>query len=355
MPKVAPPSAFDHSLLLPGPRWRKWLAGCIFLACAVAFVADLTHDVPWALGVFYLPLVCTATFFRDPRWPWWLAAGAIVMVLLGSVFPVLDLSIVPLVNAGLSVGAILATAVLLRQGRCTQDRLAQQTQGAQAADRLKTQILASLSDELRAPAEAIVALSESLVAAARLEQRGILDQLRSAGERLLMSIANLLDLAAASDRTVRLETLDIALIVRQAVDAVRHSAAEKHVWLESNTGADLAPAIADAWAVRRIVDNLISNALKFTPPSGHVRVGVEAVQDRVAIVVEDTGPGVPAETLRHLGEPFLAAMNGISRPGRGLGNGLALCRKLADAMGATLAFSSEPGQGTHVRMTLPTA
>ena len=313
------------------------------------------HDVPWALGVFYLPLVCTATFFRDPRWAWWLAAGAIAMVLLGVLFPVLDLSTAPLVNAGLSVGAILATAALLRQERRTQDRLAQQTEGAQAADRLKTRILASLSDELRAPAEAIVALSESLVAAVRPEQRGVLDQLRSAGERLLMNLVNLLDLAAATDRAVRLETLDVGLIVRQAVDAVRHSAAQKHVWLESNTGADVPSAIADTWAVRRIVDNLISNALKFTPPSGHVRVGVETAQDRVAIVVEDTGPGIPAETLRHLGEPFLAAMNGISRPGRGLGNGLALCRKLADDMGVTLAFSSEPGQGTHVRMTLPMA
>jgi len=320
----------------------------------VAFLADVTHDIAFAFGVFYLPLVCTAVFYRDPRWVWWLAAAATCMVLVGMALPAGHLGFQAVANGALSIAAILATAALLRHERSTQVRLAGETQRAQAADRLKTQIFAGLGNALQTPAQTIIAVADQLAAAIRPEQRNDLEHLRSEAENLLTTIDNLIDLAAATDRLLQLETLDIAHIVRDAVDAVRHSAAEKHIWLETGSPPN-ATAVADSWAVRRIIDNLLANALKFTPGGGHIRVGVEIAAARVTIVVEDTGPGIPSDILLRLGQPFLQAVDHGNAPRSGLGNGLALCRKLADAMGATLAFSGEPGRGTQVRISLPRA
>jgi len=353
-PQAGTSPSIDGSVLLAGPRRHLWLAAAVNVACAVAFVADLTHDIPCAFGVFYLPLVCTAVFYRDPRWAWWLAAGAIGMVLLGQALPVADLDLQSLANRGLSIAAILATAALVRYARTTHDLLARETQRAQSADRLKTQIFSGLGDALQAPAAAIAGLADTLAASIRPERRNELERLRSEAGRLLAAIENLVDLAAATDRLVQLETLDVGRIVREAVDAIRHNASESHIWLETDPGAAAVPAIADAWAVRRIVDNLLGNALKFTPRGGHIRVGIETGAGRAAIVVEDTGPGIPADVLQQVGQPFVQAKNRTDAAPASLGNGLALCRKLADAMGATLAFSSGPGQGTRVQVSLRT-
>src|ERR1700722_1863105 len=93
--------------------WHAWLAGLIYISCAVAFAGDLTHDITWAYGVLYIPLVCTAVFYRDPNFVWWLAATAAVMVVLGCLFPAMDFSVTSLENRLLSIGAILNSAALV--------------------------------------------------------------------------------------------------------------------------------------------------------------------------------------------------------------------------------------------------
>jgi len=349
-------SATDGSAVaLPDQPWRGWLVGIIYIACAVAFVGDLTHDITWAFGVLYIPLVCTAIFYRNPLCVWWLAAIAIGMVVLGFVFPVENFGTSSLVNRGLSIAAIVTTAALVRFARGMQDRLATETLRAQAADRMKTRIFASLSHELRTPLNVIIGFADLLLADCRPDQQGSLEHLRSAGHRLLVTIENLLDLAQAGDRVLRAESLDLAAILRQALDAARAGATERHITLEGNIATDTPPAIGDPWAVRRIADNLIGNAIKFTGPGGSVRIATETADDSVLAVVDDTGSGMSPEVLGQLGEPFFQAKSGADRPYEGLGTGLALCRKLADAMGAALTFASAQGRGTTVRLSLRSA
>ena len=349
------PAADSRFGVLPGGAWRVWLSGTVYLLCAAAFAGDLTHDITWAYGVLYIPLVCTAVFYRDPHFVWWLAAIAIVMVVLGSLFPVVDLSAKSVEHRLLSVAAILTSAALVRLARTMRDLLERQTLRAQAADRLKSQILANLSHELRTPLNAIIGFADLLAADCRPDQQPALEHLRSAGRRLLVTIENLQDLAQAADRLMRAEQVDIGAILRQAIDAVRDSAAERQIALLNGIATDTPPVIGDAWGIRRIADNLIGNAVKFTPPGGSVRVATEAADGSVFAVVEDTGGGMSPEVLRQLGEPFFQAQGGADRPHEGLGTGLALCRKLADAMGAELDFDSVPGQGTKVRLGLPAA
>ncbi len=355
-PRTTRPPAIDSSVgALPDLAWRSWVTSIVYLTCAVAFIGDLTHDVTWAFGVVYIPLVCTAIFYRDPRHAWWLAAIAIAMVVLGWCFPVVDFGISSLVDRLLSIVAILTTAALVHLARNMQDRLERQTLRAQAADRTKTQILANFSHELRTPLNAIIGFAELLSADCRPDQVNSLEHLSSASRRLLITVENLLDLAHAAERVLRADRLDLAAILRHAIDAARGGTTERNITLRNDIAADTPPAIGDAWAVRRIADNLIGNAVKFTGAGGSVRVSMAATDGSVFAVVEDTGGGMSAEVLRQLGEPFFQANSGADRPYEGLGTGLALCRKLADAMGAKLEFASQPGQGTTVRLGLRVA
>ncbi len=148
------------------------------------------------------------------------------------------------------------------------------------------------------------------------------------------------------------ERLDLAAILVQSIEAARNSTTERHITLLSSIAADTPQVIGNAWAMRRIADNLIGNAVKFTSPGGSVRVSTGTEDGSVFAVVEDTGGGMSPEVLGQLGEPFFQAKSGADRPYEGLGTGLALCRKLADAIGASLEFTSKPGQGTTVRLRL---
>jgi cell cycle sensor histidine kinase DivJ len=112
---------------------------------------------------------------------------------------------------------------------------------------------------------------------------------------------------------------------------------------------------ADGWAVRRIVENLLGNAIKFNDPGGTVEVTVEPGPDLVAVIVRDDGRGIAPAVLLRLGEPFYQGDAGASRHFEGMGTGLALSLRLATAMHGKLVFDSRSGGGTCARLVLPIA
>jgi signal transduction histidine kinase len=347
------PQREDRLIALPARRWRVVIAGIIYAVCAALFLIDLRNDVPWAFGVFYIPLVCTAVFYRQTWWVWCLTAIASAMVVVGVFVPVTNFSEPSLVNRSLSIGAILITAVLVRTARTIQDRLAIQTLRAQAADRMKSQIFANLSHELRTPLNAIIGFSEVLASNCRADQRSSVQHLHAAGRRLLATIDNLLDLTRPGERTWRIERLDLGSVLRPCIENGRRAAAELGISFETSLEPRLAGARGDSWAVRRIMDNLIDNAVKFTPAGGRIRIATETDQDRVFVIVQDNGPGMSRSVLDRLGEPFFQAESGLDRSFQGMGMGLALSYKLASSMGARLEFASAPGAGTTARLGLP--
>ena len=97
--------------------------------------------------------------------------------------------------------------------------------------------------------------------------------------------------------------------------------------------------MADGWALSRIVDNLIANGIKFTEAGGSVEVSAGRMPEGVAAVVKDTGTGMDPEVLRQIGEPFYQADTGAARRFEGMGTGLALSLRLAEAIGARLSFN----------------
>jgi signal transduction histidine kinase len=337
-------------------NWRcrtRWLEPAVYAGVLVAFIADIFEEIFYIpFGLLYLPLVCTAVFRRDPRAAWWLAAVASVMVMVGFFLPIIPPHMTTsLVSRGLSITAIFTTAALVRYARDIQEQLAAETARAEAAERVKTDVFTTLSEEMRTPLHTMVALSEVMIAGCRPDQRLPLQQVQGGSKRLLATIENMIDLTNLDERPIAPETVDVNRMIRQAADASRQLAWERQIAVELDLPKSDLTAHADPWAVRRILDNLIANAVKFSPAGSTVELAAEQRSRSVALVVRDTGIGMSADIVRRLGEPFFQDHNGIAVSGTG--TGLALCRRLARAMGAELAFDSELGNGTTAVLELP--
>jgi signal transduction histidine kinase len=251
----------------------------------------------------------------------------------------------------LSVAAIWTTAILVRYARGIQDELKQQTARAEAAERIKTEVFTTLSKEMRSPLHTMVGLSAVMIAGCRPDQRMPLQHVQSGSKRLLATIENLIDLTHLDERPIATETVDVSGMIRQAEASNRQMAAERQITVALDLPSAALTARADAWAVQRILDNLIANALKFSHAGGTVELAAEQRAGAIALVVRDAGMGMSDEILRRLGEPYCQELTGVRTAGTG--TGLALSRRLARAMGAELAFNSEIGCGTTAILRLP--
>ena len=334
-------------------RWTRWLVPVIYLGVFVAFFADVTEEIFYLpFGLLYIPLVCTAVFHRDPRSAWWLALVATVMVIVGFFLPVMTPNAANgLITRGLSIVAIFITAALVRYARGIQEQLAAQTARAEAAERVKTDVFTTLSQEMRNPLHTMVGLTEVMIAGCRPDQRAPLQQVQSGSKRLLASIDNLIDLTQLDERAITPERVDVHRMIRQAADASRKVASERQISLECDLSDHALTAIADPWAVRRILDNLIANAVKYSPAGATVELAAEDQPHSVTLLVRDSGVGMSSDILRRLGEPYFQDIDGV--PAAGTGTGLALSRRLARAMGAEMAFDSALGCGTTAMLRLP--
>jgi signal transduction histidine kinase len=336
-------------------RWAPWLTIPVYLACLLAFLGDVLQEVFMLFGLFYLPLVCTAVFHRDPRAAWWLAGFASLLITIGFFFPVMNPdTAIAMINRALSVAAIFITAALVRHARTVQDHLAEQTARAEAAEQLKTEVFTTLSNELRQPLHHLAGLAGVMMADCRPDQRESLGHVQRSGQRLVATIDNLIDLTQLDDHPLQNEAVDVDAILRQAEQSTRSLAAERQIMVALD--ADEAAhhiAHGDPWAIRRIVENILTNALKFSPPGSVVELTTETSSQTVSVIIRDTGHGMPESVLRRLAEPFLLTDSSLSRLIPGAGSGLTLSRGLATAMGAELEFDSEIGSGTTVTLRLP--
>jgi len=248
---------------------------------------------------------------------------------------------------------------LLEKGR--ELRLAKER--LEELDRLKFEFLGNINHELRTPLSIIIA---SLDCLGRLEKEGSAGQefLRYAGgeaHKLLGMVENLLELSAAGQDAHRpvaaicdiVET--VSAYYRERLPGVSSGLREFTCTLEA---AEL-KACFDENHVRTILDALIGNAVKFTPPGSKIRLRVLHATERgehwARIDVEDDGPGIPSAKLPSLFEPFTQVDGSMTRVAGGMGIGLALALQLAQNQGGRLSASSEEGQGSTFSLFLPAA
>ncbi|HEY1935637.1 MAG TPA: HAMP domain-containing sensor histidine kinase [Acetobacteraceae bacterium] len=339
---------------MPRGEWLRHLRPLIYLACGVAFLLDLMDSDTLAFGVFYIPLVCTAVLSGNRRSVWWLAGLSILLVAVGAFIPTVNPDHYDLIgNRALSAAAILATAALVSHTWRIRECLTEQTRRAEAAEKLKTEIFTNLGYDLRQPLHAIIGLTQLMAVDCRPNQREPLGHVQLASRRLLSTINNLVDLTKFEERSPRSEPVDINALLQGAIDEVRHRAHDGQVAVVTDIPSDLRPLTSDAWAARRIVENILDNAVKFTPPGGSVKVSAAPTSGAVSVIVTDTGEGMPEDVLSSIGQPLFQTDPAIDRRFEGVGTGLALSRQLADAIGAELQFESTPGFGTSATVRFP--
>jgi signal transduction histidine kinase len=345
----APAGGLVRSIAIRLSDWTIWVTVGIYLGCLTAFVADLTSADTLAFGVFYVPGVATAVFYRDRRAVWILTTIACAMVIVGTFIPAIAPDVGALIwNRALSLCAVLATAMFVRHARVIQDRLAEQTRRAAAAERIKSDVLTNLSEEIRAPLHSMIGVLELVAADSRGDHQTALGMVRSSGRRLVTTVDNLVDLTQLDDRSMPPETIDLARLLPHVVEASRFDAVARQTILtiEIPSCVDLVVR-ANGWGLRRILENKIADAITNTPPGGRVDIGVLAEPDHRTVVIAATGTWPPgafesaADTNRALLMPAVM--------------GLALSQRLAKMMGAQLVFAQGPGEGTTVRLRLPAA
>jgi signal transduction histidine kinase len=214
----------------------------------------------------------------------------------------------------------------------------------------RRRLLADVTHELRTPLTImrgnLEALLDGVYPADASHLEAILDETQVLSR--LVDDLRTLSLAEAGALALHVEPTDVADLARDAVASFRAQADQAGVTLDVSSDAS-ASADVDPLRTREVLTNLLSNALRYTPRGGTVRVRTATDDGRVVVSVRDSGEGIAADALPHIFDRFYK-----SEESRGAGLGLAIAKSLVVAQGGEIGATSEPGQGTEVRFTLPT-
>jgi two-component system, NtrC family, sensor histidine kinase KinB len=225
----------------------------------------------------------------------------------------------------------------------------------QDTDRFKTQFIAVASRKLREPLlqlrRGLYALAQGFSGEMTALQTELVATAGKEAEKLDDLMGDLIEVAEldTGKREFKLERIRPFQALNEARDRACDEGAKKHIRIEVSAYADLATVQADRRALRSILDNLLSNALRFTPEGGEILLSAEEIKQFVQFTVRDTGRGIEAERLSSIFDRF----NPFSEKGTGLG--LALVRRLVESLGGQIAVESRLGNGSTFRFTLPVA
>ena len=232
--------------------------------------------------------------------------------------------------------------------------LIQAKESAEEMNRLKSAFLANMSHEIRTPLTSIMGFSELLAEKISEEDRELAELILQSGNRLMETLNSVLDLAQLESRTMKLRftSLDLCEHVADTLRLFREQARKRDLTLTLTTPDHPVELPLDSGALHRIVSNLVSNALKFTPQGG-VFVEVGRDDDTAWITVRDTGIGIGDTFLSKLFDAFQQESTGMARGYEGSGLGLAITKELTEAMHGHIDVQSTKGEGTTFRVSFP--
>ncbi|MFN7944419.1 MAG: PAS domain S-box protein [Blastocatellia bacterium] len=229
---------------------------------------------------------------------------------------------------------------------------------AEEANRARDEWLAVVTHELRSPLNAMLGYSRMLDSRRDLppDLAEVIEIIRRNGERQRVLIDDLLDTARVITGKLRLEIrpLDLAGVIREAIETVRPAAAARQISIFSQLDADAGLITGDPDRLQQVVWNLLTNAVKFTPVGGSVYLELERDEEHASLTITDTGTGIAPEFLPHIFERFSQQDASRSRRYGGLGLGLSLVQQLVELHGGRIsAFSAGLNQGATFTVHLP--
>jgi signal transduction histidine kinase/ActR/RegA family two-component response regulator len=246
----------------------------------------------------------------------------------------------------------------IRERRRAEERNEKLYQKALQASRLKDEFLATVSHELRTPLNSILGWTQILKTGGADSDtfKKALETIERNTRVQVRLIEDILEVSRIITGKLHLDIqpTEIVAVIEAAVDSVRPMAANKGVKLEISLDPNVGLISADAKRIQQIVWNLISNAIKFTPPEGKVQVRLETLNSHIEITVSDTGIGIPGDFLPYVFERFLQADASKTRRHGGLGLGLSIVRHLTELHGGTVSVQSEGNEmGATFIISLP--
>ncbi|HEU4804767.1 MAG TPA: ATP-binding protein [Nitrobacter sp.] len=238
-------------------------------------------------------------------------------------------------------------------------KYAEEKDRAEDANRAKSKFLANMSHELRTPLNAIIGFSEIM-------SNGMFGTLGSkkyneychdiliSGQYLLEVINDVLDMSKIEAGRMKLdiEPFDLSRTLAESLRVATGRTNDKTLTFDVRSDDDIS-IMADRRAVKQIIVNLLSNAMKFTPDGGRVMVRSHVFENSIALTIADTGIGIASRALCRLGKPFEQVESQLTKTYAGSGLGLAIAKSLVNLHGGSMRLRSKPGTGTVVRVTLP--
>jgi signal transduction histidine kinase len=267
-----------------------------------------------------------------------------------------DLSLLSIMGRQIAVALENARMYSIEQQRTVE--LARALDQQRELDRLKNQFIQNVSHELRTPLSMILGYAELLAAGelgeVRSEQQGPLEIIVQRACVLRDLIGNITAILESEIREPVWEPVSMSELVGEAMTDFQVLADQAGLELQGDISAQAPIVLGDAEHLRRVVDNLIGNALKFTPSGGRVAVLLSAQDAEVKFQVADTGIGIAPEDLERIFERFYQVDGTTRRTHGGCGLGLALVKEIVERHGGGVSVESQPGQGSTFTVFLPT-
>ena len=372
---------------------RQWIRGLAHaqILCDLLAVAALVHTIGGVenhfIVLFVLPMIVASEFF-SPRVAFAYATVAAALInLIGwgeyafydtfhytlEVSPEGDAGgLLPLIAPGaahhpvfvLQVCFVMTFAVyatvfvansIAGRLRIRGEELEAAHRDLKSLEQIKSQFMRKASHELRAPIGAVQSLLKAASGqmAPDAQGRDLLQRAIRRTESMLDLVDDLLRYSRLQGAKApeRVEPVDLAEIVRSAADLFRAQADEKNVHLEVRAESARVMGVRDG--LRDLVDNLLSNAIRYTPAGGRVAVETRCEAGRPILVVSDTGIGIPPEELPHVFDEFFRGERAKQAVQHGTGLGMAIAKRVVEMHGGRIEVESEVGRGTTFRVSLP--
>ena len=245
--------------------------------------------------------------------------------------------------------------------RQAQDAAAEALQSAERASKAKTDFLSNMSHDIRTPMNAIIGITtlmkNELHQPEKLAEH--LDKLETSGQLLLGIINNILDMSRieSGKTTLNVEKMNLPQQVSQLDSIIRQQAGQRRQTFTVNTHLQHENVLADPNRLNQVLMNILSNAVKYTPKGGHIRLEVEELPRnehfaRYRFVVQDDGIGMSEEFQKTLFDPFTREEKSGTNKVQGTGLGMAITRSIVDLMGGSISVESAPGRGTRFEVVL---